>query len=75
MDQTTRQATNVIQQVLEGLSVENKLIALGAVSALEIANHHIGRDEKNELSQRFAASFLGTFSDLMEMRGCANAHG
>lgn len=75
MDQTTRQATNVIQQVLEGLSVENKLIALGAVSALEIANHHIGRDEKNALSQRFAASFLGTFSDLMEMRGRANAHG
>lgn len=75
MDQTTLQATNVIQQVLEGLSVENKLMALGAVSALEIANHQMGRDEKNELSQRFAASFLGTFSDLMEMRGRANAHG
>lgn len=75
MDQTTLQATNVIQQILEGLSVENKLVALGAVSALEIANHHMGRDEKNELSQRFAASFLCTFSDLMEVRGRANAHG
>lgn len=75
MDQTTLQAMNVIQQILEGLSVENKLMALGAVSALEIANHHLGRDEKNELSQRFAASFLGTFSDLMQMRRRVDAHG
>ena len=75
MDRTTLQAMNVIQQVLEGLSVENKLMALGAVSALEIANHHMDRDEKNELSHRFAASFLGTFSDLLEMRGRTNAHG
>lgn len=34
MDQTTLQAMNAIRQILEGLSVENKLMALGAVSAL-----------------------------------------
>lgn len=75
MDQAKFQAVTLIQQILYGLSVEDKLIALGAASVLEITNSHVDRDEKEELSQMFAEVFLSSFSSMMKMEGRVDDRG
>lgn len=69
MSDTTLQAMNAVGQVLEGLSMDEKLHVLGTVSVLAIANQQVPDRDKIELSKKFVFCFLDVFSDLVDLGG------